>query len=304
MVIRRQLRLAAAACGVFSAAAWSQEQPAKRLSAREMFYAIGDQPGAPAQSAVKPRASKAPEPRAARKPEKAPPRGSGSAAAPAERAGAAKNPDVVPAAYVPAVSHPLGIRYTVLKRADERMVEVAPETVFRAGDRIQFSVEPNDSGYLYIIHQGSSGTWKPLFPSEEIEDGNNRVERGRVYTMPPKSRFFFDEQPGVEKIFIVLSRRPEADLERMIYSLQEGGTRPAAEPAQPEEPKQLLVASSTDPIDDSVVGRLRKVYSRDLVIEKVDEDQPGGRREKAIYVVNPSGSADARVVADIRLDHR
>ena len=161
----------------------------------------------------------------------------------------------------------LGLRYTVLKRVEGEMVAVAPDATFRAGDRIQISVEANDNGYLYIVHQGSSGTWKPLFPSAEIEDGNNRVEKGRTYIMPPGSRFYFDEQAGEEKLFLILSRQPEADLEKIIYSLQ----APAAAP----EPARKLYASAAMAADRRrMVGRLRNVYARDLVIEKVDDDAP------------------------------
>jgi hypothetical protein len=46
------------------------------------------------------------------------------------------------------------------------------------------------------------------------------------------------------------------------------------------------------------------VHSRDLKIEKVDEQTPGEKKETAVYVVNPSGSADSRVVADLLLVHR
>jgi hypothetical protein len=67
----------------------------------------------------------------------------------------------------------------------------------------------------------------------------------------------------------------------------------------------VLLAANLQ-IDDNVVGRLRNVYARDLEVEKVDDSAPapGGRMEKAVYVVNPNGAADARVVADVRLTHR
>ena len=57
---------------------------------------------------------------------------------------------------------PLGIRYTILKvNPDNSTSEVSSDTVFHSGDRIRFAIEPNGSGYLYIVNQGSSGTWKP-----------------------------------------------------------------------------------------------------------------------------------------------
>jgi len=137
-----------------------------------------------------------------------------------------------------------------------------------------------------------------------VEDGNNRVEGFRDYVLPPKSRMVFDEQPGTERLFVVLSREPEADLESMIYSLQ-GGPKtptPAGSPAAPaqEQPKMLVAAN----ISNDMVGHMRQVYARDLVIEKVDDETPGDHKEKAVYVVNPSGSADSRVVADIALVHQ
>ena len=56
------------------------------------------------------------------------------------------------------------------------------------------------------------------------------------------------------------------------------------------------------------VGTLRTAYSRDLVIEKVDDNSvsssPAPKKETAVYVVNPSGSRDSRLVADLELVHR
>ena len=271
-----------AAAMLGSVCAWPQSQPiAKQLSARELFYA------APVQTVA---AKKAPgkKARPAGRPER-PPQAEGL-----PHKGEAQGEAQVIRAVASGVR--LGLRYTVLKRVEGEMAPVAPDSTFRAGDRIQISVEANDNGYLYIVHQGSSGTWKPLFPSAEIEDGNNRVEKGRTYIMPPGSRFYFDEQAGEEKLFLILSRQPEPDLEQIIYSLQKT--------AAPEPVRKLYASAAMRPIDDAVVGRLRNVYARDLVIEKVDDDVPGPRKEKAVYVVNPTGSADSRVVADIRLINR
>ena len=61
-------------------------------------------------------------------------------------------------------------------------------------------------------------------------------------------------------------------------------------------------------IDDDVVGRLRS-GARDLIVEHVDSNTPpdpgaGDRKETAVYVVNPAGSPDSRLVADLHLVHR
>lgn len=182
------------------------------------------------------------------------------------------------------------------------MTPVAPNAVFHSGDKIQFSVETNGPGYLYIVGQGSSGTWTPMFPSPEIEGGNNHVEGFHSYTFPNPQHFIFDTQAGDEKVFIIFSRDAKPDFQQLVYSLQGGKTAPVSTPRPAEQGAPVLRAS----IDDSAVGRLHQTYARDLVIERVGDtgSAPADNNEKAVYVVNATGSADSAVVADIHLVHR
>ena len=166
-------------------------------------------------------------------------------------------------------SVPLGLRYAVLKRdANGQYNEVDPDTSFRSGDRIRLKVDANTSGYLYVVMQGSSGTWKLLFPSAEVAGGSNLVRKGESRQIPSGERgqFVFDEQAGNEKLFIVLTRQPEPDLDKLIYSM--GGT-----PAK--DGTRSLVAQAS--LGDDVVSKLRaQVNSRDLVFEKVDSASADG----------------------------
>jgi hypothetical protein len=57
-------------------------------------------------------------------------------------------------------------------------------------------------------------------------------------------------------------------------------------------------------ISNTAVDRMRERYARDLIIEKVDPATSGDKKETAVYVVNASGSADSRVVADLHLVHQ
>jgi hypothetical protein len=203
-----------------------------------------------------------------------------------------------PPAPVMAPGGPLGLRYSIVKETKEGgqsgVHEVDTDAVFHSGDRIRVAVESNDSAYLYVVTQGSSGTWSLLFPSPEIAGGDNRIEKGRRYEIPSGHWFAFDEQAGQERLFVVLCRAPEQDLEKMIYALRQGR----------EEPKTLATASRA-PIADAVVERVRShVAARDLIFEKVDEKTAGGRPEQAVYVVNAAGGAQARVVADVMLKHQ
>jgi hypothetical protein len=235
--------------------AWSQT-----LKARELFYTP------PADAAKPATTAKAPEAKAVVK----------------NTSAKSKAGD----AHTLSASVPLGLRYAVLRRdASGQYSEVDADTNFRSGDRIRLKVDANTSGYLYVVMQGSSGTWKLLFPSAEVAGGSNLVHKGESRQIPPGDRgqFVFDEQAGNEKLFIVLTRQPEPDLDKLIYSI--GG-----------KPESLVAQAA---VRDDVVAKLRaQVASRDLVFEKVDSS------ENAAYVVNPSKSADARLVVDIALKHK
>ena len=289
----------------------SAGQSENRLSAREIFYGAPpavQRPPSPVKAA--PGAKKqAPAEAAQKKPIQ--PGGAvaakKSSPAPATRPASAQDAGdarLVQAAY-PASNqntYPLGVRYSVLQLTEGRLSAVEPDRTFRAGDRIKLQVEFNDAGFLYIIHRGSSGIWKLLFPSPEIAGGDNRVERGKAYEIPSGYVFTFDEQPGEEKIFLVFSRQPEADLEKLIYGLSQGA--PSA-PAQPQEPPaKVLLAQNVAPIEDGLVDRFRRVYARDLIIEKVDAASAPQRKENAVYVANTASGDTQRVVADIVLLHR
>ena len=142
---------------------------------------------------------------------------------PRHRRGAARRQEasVVPASYSTDTTVPLGVRYSILRREGAESVEASPDAVFRSGDRIRLRVEVNGSGYLYIIHRGSSGVLEAAVPLRGDQRAATTVwRRGKTYEIPSGYVFTFDEQPGEEKLFIVLSRQPEADLERLIYSLE------------------------------------------------------------------------------------
>jgi hypothetical protein len=270
---------------------WAQTD--RRLSAREIFYTAP--PEEPAKKPAPPQAKKA-------KP-KAPVETVKSENPPVKSGAATGSAEIVKVSYSAGEDIPLGLRYSILKREGSGFVEADVETKFHSGDRIKLRVEVNTSGYMYVVNRGSSGNWKPLFPSSEIAAGDNRVHKGSEYDVPPGYVFTFDEQAGKENLFIVFSRQPVKDLEELIYSLSR--EQKSKEGSRPDNSK-LLIAQAN--IQDNIVERLRALSSRDLIVEKVDESAgpPPSKtdKEKAVYVVNPSRATDARVVADLTLSHQ
>jgi hypothetical protein len=198
-----------------------------------------------------------------------------------------------------ATNGPLGLRYAVLKRdSGSNFREVDPETKFRTGDSIRLNVTPSTSGYLYVVQQGASGIWTLLFPRPDVANGSNFVDKGQMLAVPnDRAMWTFDAHAGEEKLFIVLARKPEPDLDKLIYSI--GGAGGAGS-------GQKLVAQAA--VRDDVVNHLRdQMLSRDLVFETVDEnttDSTGVKAEKAAYVVSRNTAPDARLVKDLTLSHQ
>ena len=265
--------------------AWCQQQPT--LKARELFYTPAAEAAPTPPAPTQPAAPKSAAPKAAPKAK--------------QPAATAKSPDTPAKAasdtHTMTTIVPLGLRYAVLKRdANGNYVEVDADTTFRSGDRIRIQVNANTSGYPYVVTQGSSGNWTLLFPSKEVAGGSNHVVKGDSRQIPSGDRgqFLFDEQSGAEKLFIVLSRQPEPDLDKLIYSI--GGTKGGTSASD-----RALVAQAL--VNDSLVSQLRQ-GSRDLVFEKVDSADTNGKLENAVYVANPSTAPDARLVTDLTLKHR
>jgi hypothetical protein len=212
----------------------------------------------------------------------------------------------VPMMNVANTAGPLAIRYSVMKLVDGDYEEVLPTTVFRSGDKIRIAVEANDSGYLYIVQRGSSKTWSVLFPNSDYQNGNNHITAVRRQVIPGKARFTFDDTPGTERIFLVFARKPEPDLEKLIYKLSSGDEakpdpKPASTPTESAVPKVMMASAK---LDDPFVDRLRaKLVSRDLVFETVDDNR-AEKKDTATYVATPDRSADARLVAEFKLEHR
>ncbi|MCX6603104.1 MAG: DUF4384 domain-containing protein [Acidobacteria bacterium] len=226
-------------------------------------------------------------------------------ASPAKPPTAPDRPNAQPggATVIPALAvapAPLGLRYSILLSRDNAAYkEVETESVFRSGDRLKIEVESNEGAYLYVVSRGSSGNWSVIFPTKEVDNGNNFIAPFRPYTVPNSGRFYFDDQAGEEKLFIVLSRKPESSFEDIIYTI----TTPTPQ-AKPQ--KEMQLAQTLRPIDDRFVGNVRNsMLARDLVFEKVDDSKPiAERKETAAYIINKNPAPDAKLIVDLSLKHK
>lgn len=304
----RIVGIGAALVAVSVSTIWAQAP--KGLTARELFYtapAVAKKPAAakPAAHAVtKPAVEKVvkKEPEMAKVTPVKPPAEPVKTHRPVEME--TKLPGGAELVQASASRVPLGLRYSILKyTSDDDYAEVNPDYVFHSGDKIRLRVQVNDPGYLYIVMQGTSGAWRVMFPAPEIDAGSNHVVPNRMYDLPGRTRMFFDEQAGTEKLFLILSRTPLKEVDQVIYELDSG--KKTSTPAASDSSRTMMASAA---IGNPLVSQMRGgVMARDLVFEKVDESKPAastGQKETATYVVNASMAADSRLVADISLKHR
>ncbi|MGE3490373.1 MAG: serine/threonine-protein kinase [Vicinamibacterales bacterium] len=150
---------------------------------------------------------------------------------------------------------------------------------FHTGERIRFAFESNIDGYLYVAQRGTSGSWTVLFPNPEINGGLNAVKRFQEHEVPQGNWFQFSGEPGLEQLFVFLSREPMRTLpgfDRPVQSFERGS------PA--------LIAALSD-----------SIQSRDLVFAK--DTASGGKGPQATYVVNKAELGKS-VTASFTLTHK
>ena len=102
----------------------------------------------------------------------------------------------------------LGVQYWIELHRGSEVTHVNNKTSFRSGDKIRFHVRPNINGFAYILlRSGSQGEQSVLFP-DPTRGETNKVMAGNDYTLPTNDFLEFDQNPGHEKLTLMISRQP------------------------------------------------------------------------------------------------
>jgi hypothetical protein len=198
----------------------------------------------------------------------------------------------------------LGLRCSVMLRdASNEYTEVTPGTVFHSGDHIRLSLLANEAGYFYVIQQGSTGAWAPIFPPQSAPTDANKVVAGQIQVVPSGTRaFVFDQHPGDEKLYIILSRTPVGDIDRVMQNLRNGGPARHEQPTDGAEERMEAENRIPDLFVHQLASRDLTLVDEQTVNESSKKDVEG---EKAIYVVSKGGGpeSNSRVVLSLDLRH-
>ncbi|MGB7923835.1 MAG: DUF4384 domain-containing protein [Pyrinomonadaceae bacterium] len=113
-------------------------------------------------------------------------------------------------------SSPIGLGYTLYMRdSNGDAMRVDPDRSFRTGDRVRISMETNTDAYIYIFNSTDNGDPVMIYPDAQLDDAGNYIE-AHVPTEIPSSTaaeerlrwFTFDDKPGIEHVYIVVTREP------------------------------------------------------------------------------------------------
>lgn len=120
----------------------------------------------------------------------------------------------------PVNSARMGLGMTLFTRDSNGLaIRVDPEHVFRKGDRVRVLLETNTDGYLYIFNKTNDGPVVMIYPDKDLDEAGNYIKAHIPWEIPSGAAdeerlrwLVFDEVPGNERLFFVLTREPLKDV--------------------------------------------------------------------------------------------
>jgi len=151
-----------------------------------------------------------------------------------------------------------GLRYWIELKRGNVVSQVTNKTQFKTGDSIRFHVCSNIDGFAYILlTEGSRNEQSVLFPDARMNEVN-RVDRGKEYALPSDGFLTFDNNPGTEKLTLLLSRAP---IDAQAYL------------ARPQR-QVTMIASAQTGSKDLVPAKIYVSYNAPRVEAPIIKDEP------------------------------
>ncbi|HEY3442840.1 MAG TPA: DUF4384 domain-containing protein [Paludibaculum sp.] len=189
--------------------------------------------------------------------------------------------------------------------------QVDASTVFEKGAQIRFRVKASFAGYLYVMNQGTGGTYTLLFPREDTGQ-ENRIEAGREYTVPAtEGSFRVAGPPGHDVVYWMVTP---------VELGQSARPQSAYVPLPPPPPPGTKLNTLTPRCDDAVFKARgecldskagpRKVSSLDDLPPNL-KDVPNLRSRELVFikekdgaVVSTAANLKGPLVYEFRLSHK
>ncbi len=167
------------------------------------------------------------------------------------------------------------------------------KTTFKSGDKIRFHIKPNVDGYAYILlRSGSRGEQAQLFPDLEKQE-NNRIVHGKDIVLPTDGTLAFDENPGIEKLTLLISRHT-IDTKTYLQGTDKQPDKIAMSTAGSKDliPNQVLISyisadsiaiNQPEPGPASIKGNSKKTNGNTASVKVGESKVPAARAVHSTY---------------------
>ena len=103
-------------------------------------------------------------------------------------------------------------------KAFQSPFDISGEINFEADYQIRLSVRSPQTGYLYVLNEGpavagSGPEYVVVFPSPTANAGSEFVQANQRIQIPDETWLKFDKEQGIEKLWLVFSEQPVAELQ-------------------------------------------------------------------------------------------
>ena len=135
--------------------------------------------------------------------------------------------------------------------------ETSGRATFQDGQRFRLNVQSGAGGYLYILCRTSTDEARLLYPYGNMDQDENILDPGQSRMIPARDWYRFDNDPGMERVYILVSNEPIAGLDRT--AAEHGGQMSVrtleryvamAQAAQSQRATSPCVAAPLDPDDE------------------------------------------------------
>jgi hypothetical protein len=152
-----------------------------------------------------------------------------------------------------------GVRASVLLQTSGKggIRETSGRGTFQDGQRFRLNVRSGVGGYLYILCRTSTDEARLLYPYANMEQDENILDPGQDRMVPSRDWYRFDNDPGLERMYVLVSSEPIAALDRIVA--ERGGQMSIrtleryvamAQVSQNARATQPCVAAPLDPDDE------------------------------------------------------
>lgn len=118
----------------------------------------------------------------------------------------------------------IDVNYLYRARGEQEFRQLQDDGTLRSGDLFKIIFTPKQTCYIYIFQIDSAGQIFSLFPMEEFGGVRlhnvNPVQAGKTYYLPAENKSFqLDDVTGLEQIYFLASRKPDAQLEAQYQKI-------------------------------------------------------------------------------------